>query len=228
MTASILVVEHEASVAELQRRYLARAGFTVTVAPMPARVRVAVRTHRFAAVVIDTTMPGLDVAALRAELALRVPRTPAVFLVAGGHPDGSPGRSSDAWLNRPFAPRELVERVRAAVRPADPGDAAVPRRLGRLTIEACDRRVLVDGAERSLTVTEYDLLLFLVDHPGRVHTREQLLGAVWPGRPQAGDRTVDVHVAQIRAKLGSDSPIRTVRGVGYTADHSPDQARPSG
>jgi DNA-binding response OmpR family regulator len=80
--------------------------------------------------------------------------------------------------------------------------------------------VLVDGTEVVLTATEFDLLAYLMQHPGRVITRDQLLEQVWGYAAVVGTRTVDVHVAQVRAKLGDASPIRTVRGVGYSAESS--------
>jgi DNA-binding response OmpR family regulator len=80
------------------------------------------------------------------------------------------------------------------------------------------RRVTVDGVEVELTATEFDLLAHLMRSPGRVFSREQLLSEVWGYAAVVGTRTVDVHVAQVRAKLGDASPVRTVRGVGYSAD----------
>ena len=80
------------------------------------------------------------------------------------------------------------------------------------------RRVTMHGRSVELTATEFDLLAHLVRHPGRVYTREHLLSAVWGYEAAAGTRTVDVHVSQLRSKLGDDNPIRTVRGVGYSID----------
>ena len=88
---------------------------------------------------------------------------------------------------------------------------------GVLTVDPAQRRVTADGTEVTLTATEFDLLVHLVRRPGRVYEREQLLSQVWGYEAAAGTRTVDVHVAQLRAKLGDASPIRTVRGVGYSA-----------
>ena len=87
--------------------------------------------------------------------------------------------------------------------------------LGAVVVDREARRVSVAGGEVDLTATEFDLLAHLVGHPDRVFSREELLSAVWGYAAAAGTRTVDVHVAQLRAKLGDDAPIRTVRGVGY-------------
>ncbi|HEX6755978.1 MAG TPA: winged helix-turn-helix domain-containing protein, partial [Mycobacteriales bacterium] len=89
---------------------------------------------------------------------------------------------------------------------------------GRVTLDPDRRRAYVDDTEVPLTTTEFDLLAFLLRRPGQVYAREQLLSEVWGYAAAAGTRTVDVHVAQLRAKLGDASPIRTVRGVGYSAE----------
>ena len=120
----------------------------------------------------------------------------------------------------PFSPRELVAQVRAVLRRtagAGPGDEPVYR-LGALTVDPAQRKVTSQGRDVALTATEFDLLVHLVRRPGRVYEREQLLSQVWGYEAAAGTRTVDVHVAQLRAKLGDSSPIRTVRGVGYSAE----------
>ena len=94
------------------------------------------------------------------------------------------------------------------------------RVLGAVEVNRARHRVTVSGEPVELTATEFDLLAYLMERPGRVITRDQLLSAVWGYSAAAGTRTVDVHVAQVRAKLGAASPIRTVRGVGYSADEA--------
>jgi DNA-binding response OmpR family regulator len=98
-----------------------------------------------------------------------------------------------------------------------------PLILGSVEVDLVSRRVTVAGESILLTATEFDLLAHLMQHPGRVFSREQLLSEVWGYAAVVGTRTVDVHVAQVRAKLGDASPIRTVRGVGYSAE-APDTA----
>jgi DNA-binding response OmpR family regulator len=92
---------------------------------------------------------------------------------------------------------------------------------GRVALDPETRRAEVDGRELRLTTTEFDLLAHLMSKPGRVHTRSELLTAVWDYPADDGSRTVDVHIAQLRSKLGDASPIRTVRGVGYSAEARP-------
>ena len=125
---------------------------------------------------------------------------------------------ADDYLTKPFSPRELVARVRGLVRRSEITDAAdTPRILerGRISLDPGQRRVRVEGVEVGLTTTEFDLLAFLLQHPLQVFSREQLLSTVWGVADYGGTRTVDVHIAQLRAKLGDPDPIRTVRGVGY-------------
>ncbi|MFI0349600.1 winged helix-turn-helix domain-containing protein [Actinomadura sp. 9N407] len=212
----VLVVEHEDAVAELQRRYLVREGYEVRIEPDPARAPSETARLRPDVVVLD-----LSTAALPADLFRRVAEAAGaapVVAVAGPLDPAVERALGEHWVTRPFSPRVLVGAVGEALRGAGPGALPGELRAGPVTLEPRARAVVIGERPIALTVTEFDLLAFLMGNPGRVFTREQLLDAAWGPGAGAGSRTVDVHIAQLRAKLGEGSPIRTVRGVGYVLD----------
>ncbi|MFC4051538.1 response regulator transcription factor [Actinomadura syzygii] len=212
----VLVVEHDPAVAELQRRYLAREGFDVEIEADPAKGPAAAGRSRPAAVVLD-----LSISALPADLYRRVAEAacPAPVIAVTGPLDPLVARAvGDRRVDRPFSPRVLVGAVADALRRGAPAEAPGPLRAGAVALDPGERTAVIGDRRVTLTVTEFDLLEFLMGNPGRVFTREQLLDAAWGPGAGAGSRTVDVHVAQLRAKLGQGNPIRTVRGVGYVLD----------
>jgi two-component system OmpR family response regulator len=219
----ILLVEDERPIADLVRLYLTRDGFGVHVEHDGAAGLAAARRIRPVACVLDIALPGMEGTEICRRLREEGDWTPVVFLTAR---DDEVDRilglelGGDDYLTKPFSPRELVARVRALLRrAAGPPDGGRVRTLGPLQLDPGRRLVTVDGTALSLTPTEFDLLGHLLGRPGRVFTREELLASVWGYASHAGTRTVDVHVAQVRAKLGpAANLIRTVRGVGYTAD----------
>jgi two-component system response regulator RegX3 len=123
---------------------------------------------------------------------------------------------ADDYLTKPFSPRELVARMKAVLRRAEPPE---PEEVvaGDVVVRHGGREVFVSGEPVELTVKEFDLLAFLVGHAGIVFSREQLLDRVWGMTFAGGTRTVDVHVAQVRRKLGRPELVQTVRGAGYKA-----------
>ena len=219
----ILLVEDERPIADLVRLYLSRDGFGVHVEHDGAAGLAAARRLRPVACVLDIALPGMEGTEICRRLREEGDWTPVVFLTAR---DDEVDRilglelGGDDYLTKPFSPRELVARVRALLRrAAGPPDGGRVRTLGPLQLDSGRHLVTVDGAPLMLTPTEFDLLAHLLGRPGRVFTREELLASVWGYASPAGTRTVDVHVAQVRAKLGpAANLIRTVRGVGYTAD----------
>jgi DNA-binding response OmpR family regulator len=222
----VLVVEDERTIADLVRMYLAREGFGVHVEHDGAAGLSAARSLHPVAIVLDVGLPGgsgMDGTEVCRRLRADGDWTPVVFVTAR---DDEVDRilglelGADDYVTKPFSPRELVARVRAVLRRtagAGAGDGPTYR-VGAVLVDPARRRVTAGGREVELTATEFDLLAHLARRPGRVYEREQLLSQVWGYEAAAGTRTVDVHVAQLRAKLGPDSPIRTVRGVGYSAD----------
>ena len=219
----ILLVEDERPIADLVRLYLSRDGFGVHVEADGAAGLAAARRLRPVACVLDIALPGMEGTEICRRLREAGDWTPVIFLTAR---DDEVDRilglelGGDDYLTKPFSPRELVARVRALLRrAAGPPDGGRVRTLGPLVLDSGRHLVTVDGAPLTLTPTEFDLLEHLLGRPGRVFTREELLAGVWGYASPAGTRTVDVHVAQVRAKLGPAAKlIRTVRGVGYTAD----------
>ena len=218
----ILVVEDERPIAELVRMYLQRDGFGVELESDGVAGLAAARRLRPAACILDIALPGMEGTEICRRLRAEDIWTPIIFLTArDDEVDRIVGleMGADDYVTKPFSPRELVARVRTVLRRSERvAERDEVLALGDVRVEVDRRRAHAAGAEVTLTSTEFDLLTHLLRAPGRVFTREQLLSAVWGYTASAGTRTVDVHVAQLRAKLGSSSPIRTVRGVGYAAD----------
>jgi DNA-binding response OmpR family regulator len=218
---SVLLAEHEPEVAEMSARYLHRDGLRIRLVTTPGQALAELTGGPDAAAVLDLTMPGLDPRRIRRAL-----RTPVIFLVAGPRPRGlarSGGTTGPRrWLARPFGPRQLVAMVRdvLATPAPSPAQGAEPagRTAGGLWLDGRTLRVrtAVGGQPVKLTATEFAVLAALLDHPGRVLSRRQLLAAA--GHPVAADRAADVYISQLRAKIESAVVIRTARGAGYAID----------
>ncbi|MEO6700323.1 MAG: response regulator transcription factor, partial [Jatrophihabitantaceae bacterium] len=217
----ILVIEDEPAIAELIRLNLAGAGFGVQLERDGEAGLAAVGRFRPAAVILDVGLPGIDGIEVCRRLRAAQDWTPVLFVTArDDEVDRIVGLElgADDYLTKPFSPRELVVRVSSVLRRAQGMGQPEALLVGAIRLEPAQRRVYADGHEVPLTATEFDLLACLMRRPGRVFSREQLLSEVWGYSSIAGARTVDVHVAQVRGKLGQASPIRTVRGVGYAAE----------
>jgi DNA-binding response OmpR family regulator len=219
----VLVVEDERPIADLLRLYLSRDGFGVHVEYDGTAGLAAARRLKPVACVLDIALPGIDGTEVCRRLRESGDWTPVLFLTArDDEVDRVVGLElgADDYVTKPFSPRELVARVKAVLRrTAGPPDSGPPLRVGPVTLDPTRRLVTVGSADVGLTQTEFDLLAHLMRRPGRVYTREELLASVWGYASHAGTRTVDVHVAQVRAKLGDAAGIvKTVRGVGYSAN----------
>jgi DNA-binding response OmpR family regulator len=216
----VLVAEDERAIADLERLYLAEAGFGVHVERDGAAVLAAVERLKPVAIVLDVGLPGRNGLDICRALRARGDWTPVVFVTAR---DDEIDRilgielGADDYLTKPFSPRELVTRIRGLLRRSALPTASALLVVGEVELDPDRRSVRVAGRPVQLTATEFDLLAKLMGAPGRVFTREQLLSSVWGQADYGGGRTVDVHIAQVRAKLGDASPIRTLRGVGYSA-----------
>jgi DNA-binding response OmpR family regulator len=217
----VLVVEDEPSIADVIKRNLTAAGYTAQHEADGEAALAAVRRLKPAAIILDIGLPGIDGVEVCRRLRAEHDWTPVLFVTAR---DDEVDRiiglemGADDYVTKPFSPRELVARVTGVLRRTHGVPEAEPRTVGEVTLDTAQRRVFIGTDEIGLTATEFDLLAYLMRRPGRVFTREQLLSEVWGYAAVAGTRTVDVHIAQLRAKLGGASPIRTVRGVGYAAE----------
>jgi two-component system, OmpR family, alkaline phosphatase synthesis response regulator PhoP len=217
---SILIVEDESSIASFVALYLKNAGYAVRTVGKGTEALDQVSADPPALVILDLMLPDLD----GIEVCRRIRKSsdvPILMLTARDEDvDKIIGLEvgADDYMTKPFNPRELVARVKSILRRSTPerrqAESAVIRH-GDLTVDAGRREVRVVEEEIQLAPKEFDLLWELLDHRGLVLTRDQLLERVW-GYTFAGDtRTVDVHVRQLRRKLGEASPIVTVWGVGY-------------
>ena len=217
MGETVLVVEDEASIGSLVRRYLEREGFDVVWVRSGEEALAELPRRQVALVVLDLGLPGIDGFEVCRRLRSEVP---IIMLTARDEePDRVAGleAGADDYVPKPFSPRELVARVKAVLRRTAPGSPDDLLRVGPVTLSRSAREVRVDGREVGLTAREFDLLAYLLAHPGVVISRQLLLEHVWGFVYPGETRTVEVHVAQLRKKLGVPSLIRTVRGAGYKA-----------
>jgi DNA-binding response OmpR family regulator len=228
-TQTVLVVEDESSIASFVALYLKNAGYGVKTAATGGEALADVAAEAPALIVLDLMLPDID----GIEVCRRIRKSsdvPILMLTARDEDvDKIIGLEvgADDYLTKPFNPRELVARVKSILRRAAPERRQIETkqlRHGELVVDAGRREVHVGDDEVQLAPKEFDLLWELLDHRGLVLTRDQLLERVW-GYTFAGDtRTVDVHVRQLRRKLGDASPIVTVWGVGYKVAPAKDVA----
>lgn len=218
-----MVIEDEAAIADVIRLNLVKAGYGVHLERDGISGLASIRALRPAAVILDIGLPGLDGIEVCRRLRSANDWTPVLFVTARDDEiDRIVGLElgADHYVTKPFSPRELVARVTSVLRRSQ-GSPEVRADLvvGDVRLDTGQRRAFVAAQEIELTATEFDLLGYLMRRPGRVISREQLISEVWGYAASGSVRTVDVFVAQVRAKLGAASPIRTVRAVGYAVDH---------
>jgi DNA-binding response OmpR family regulator len=219
---TIVVADDESNIADLVDLYLSREGYRVLQAATGQQAIDAVERSRPRLLVLDVGLPDID----GLEVCRRLRRTssiPVIFLTAR---DGEVDRilglelGADDYMTKPFSPAELVARVKAVLRRVDGGAAAEIVQAGRVAIDLGRREVRVDDTVVEFTTKEFELLRFLAERPGLALSRQQILDGVW-GYDWFGDaRTVDVHIAQVRKKVGDAVPITTVRGLGYRLDRA--------
>jgi len=220
----ILVVDDDESLRRLVAAYLESEGYAVKEAADGASALTVVEEEEPQLVVLDLMLPGMS--GIDVARRIRAKRTtPILMLTARGSEDDMLQgfeAGADDYLVKPFSPKVLVARVKAVLSRSGvriEGEAGGLLSLGSISIDPKAREVRVEGREIELTSTEFELLRVLSEHPGWVYTREELLESVWGYTYLGESRLVDVHVANLRKKIGDDPSdphfVRTVRGVGY-------------
>jgi DNA-binding response OmpR family regulator len=216
---TVLVVEDEPSVGELVRTYLRREGYTVLWVRSGEEALAEVDRHPVRIVVLDVGLPGQDGFDVCRTVRTRSD-VPIIMLTARDEElDRIVGLEvgADDYLTKPFSPRELVARIKAILRRAEPQDRRETLELSDVKLDRESHDVTVGGSQVELTAQEFDLLAYFMANQGVVLSRDILLDRVWGVTYPGGTRTVDVHVAQLRRKLDRPELIRTLRGAGYKA-----------
>jgi len=218
----IMIVEDEAHIATMLRYNLEKTGFAVIETTNGEDALTLLAERKPDAVLLDWGLPlisGFEVCR-RIRCSPELKSLPVIMLTARGEEEDRVRGldvGADDYVTKPFSPRELVARVRAVLRRAEPDGLDGEMTIGDVIVQPAGRTVSVAGSSVELTGMEFDLLAFLAAHPGIVMSRERLLERVWGLAFPGGTRTVDVHVAQLRKKLDRPDLIRTVRGSGYKA-----------
>src|SRR3974390_2137463 len=226
MTARILIIEAEEPLTPLLRYNLEAEGYSVESAVRGDEADLKLKENTPDLAVIDWMLPGLSGIELIRRLRAR-PETqqlPIIMLTAGGEETERVrglATGADDYIVKPFSVPELLARIRALLRRTKPERVAVVLTIGDLELDREKKRVMRSGRPIDLGPTEYRLLEFLMERPGRVFSREQLLDGVWGSDIYIDERTVDVHVGRLRKAINRGhmaDPIRTVRGAGYALD----------
>ena len=218
MAGTVLIVEDEFNIGKLVRTYLQRDGYAVVWVRSGEDGLVELSRHAIDLIVLDVGLPGID----GFEVCRRVRATSAVPVIVLTARDEETDRvvglelGADDYVPKPFSPRELVARVRAVLRRTRPSPSTTNRlTCGTQELRRDSREASQAGIPLDLTMKEFDLLACLLEHAGLALSREQLLEQVWGLEFPGGTRTVDQHIAQLRAKLGGAAAIETLRGIGY-------------
>ena len=231
MKTHILVIEDEAALVELIRYNLEKEGFRVSAANDGEEGLALLHENKPDLLVLDWMLPhvsGIEICRqIRRKTELR--DLPVIMLTARGEEaDRIRGLEvgADDYIIKPFSPSELVARIRAVLRRARPSGADEMLTYSGIAMDLAAHRVIRNGRSIHLGPTEFRLLRFFMERPGRVFTREQLLDGVWGRDLYVELRTVDVHIRRLRKAIngeGERDPIRTVRSAGYALDDQPDR-----
>jgi DNA-binding response OmpR family regulator len=214
----LLLVEDDDAIGRLVKAYLEQQdGWRVVWLRTGEEAVAELRRHPVRLVVLDIGLPGIDGFEVCRRMRAQS-QVPIVMLTARDEePDRVAGLElgADDYVPKPFSPRELAARIKAILRRAEQRSEEAVLAARDVVLRRDARDVTISGAPVELTSKEFDLLACFLEHPGIVLSREKLLDLVWGMTYPGGTRTVDVHVAQLRRKLGDPDTIRTVRGAGY-------------
>ncbi len=219
----VVVVEDDPAIGDLVGLYLRRAGFRALLAASGQRGLELAEQHRPDLAVLDIGLPDVDGLEVCRRLRARTPGLPVLFLTArDAEADRLAGfhLGADDYVVKPFSPPELVARVQAILgrvgrAPTSDGGGAATITVGSIEVDEARREVRHDGVAVALAMREFELLVFLARNRSLALTRRQLLDGAWGIDWEGDERTVDVHVRQLRRKLGPALPLATVWGVGY-------------
>jgi DNA-binding response OmpR family regulator len=219
----ILLVEDDARLAQLTARYLESHGVLVTIAATGDEGLAEALRRQYDCIVLDVMLPGRD--GIEVTRALRARTDVPIVMVTARTEEADRVLGlevgADDYMPKPFSPRELLARIRATVRRVrgQAGPAQQMVRVGGLILDPQKMTVMLDGTPVEVTAYEFSILRALAQRPGRVLSREQLLDLAKGSAELSFDRSIDVHVSRLRAKLGDDSRnpkiLKTVRGAGY-------------
>ena len=219
--AHLLIVDDDERIRGLLQKFLMRSGFLVTTARDAAHARRILSGLEFDMIVLDVMMPGEDGMSLCRDLRQKI-TTPIMLLTAkGGTDDRITGleAGADDYLAKPANPRELLARIRAVLRRSNVHSKVPVLEVEDLVLNQASREVRLDGELKELTSTEFSILLELLQHRGEVVSKRDLYLSALGREPVAHDRSLDMHVSNLRRKLGpdprGDNRIETIRGIGY-------------
>lgn len=221
MASTILIIDDEAAIRDMLATALEMAGFDVLEAEDAKQGHAMALDHRPDLILLDWMMP--DISGIKLARRLKqddaTHEIPIILLTAKGEEDNKVQgleAGADDYVTKPFSPRELIARLRAVMRRAQPGNARALEVDG-LVLDTDSQRVSLNGNPLELGPTEYRLLAFFMTHQERVYSRAQLLDLVWGTGVYVEERTIDVHIRRLRKAMGAqhDALIQTVRGSGY-------------
>lgn len=220
---SILIVEDDLDIADLLNSYLRKEGFRALIAGDGERAKEILDQQKIALALVDIGLPGaIDGIGVLSHIRATSDIPVLIVTARDSELDRITGLEvgADDYITKPFSPREVVARVKAIIRRSYKESPRLDRttQIGAVTIDLSSHKVTKGGKEATLTTKEFDLLALLVENRFLALTREQILEGVWGTDFFGDERTINVHIRQIRKKLGEDFPIATIWGIGYRLD----------